>query len=447
MSVARLSMAPLLAGLALIFWLASACTAVSAQDLAPAELPHNPEARAGLRIDTPGYSYRIGDYVSFEVSVARDGYLSLWNIGSSGRVTRLLPNAFSSENFVRAGSGTRFGDGEQAYRFEATGPGGFEDVLALWTHDTDPQPAAPSYSDARAFSRALAKLERLPPAAWETSRVTFEITSGAPNARSISLPSSTQARRVFLLAMGANTGQLTKANEDARIFHRAMGEVFGGALRSRLVENVTREEFRTGMRWLAEQVRPADQALVFFSGHGSFVSDDDGDEEDGFDEVFVTYDVELGGPSSRHIVRDDDFARWLGAIETDNLLVFLDACYGGSLSRSLARMRTKFYQGGELGPRATLPATPARHRVDPVKGLVYAASREYELAMETAEGGLFVRTFLEEMGAPGIGNLQDVFERSHVRVSRITGGRQNPTVAGDIEVARRIGLTQRPGAD
>lgn len=427
--------------IALAAWIACACA--SAQGLTPATLPDNHQPDVGLHISTPGYTYRPGEFVPFEVRASRGGYLSLWNIGSSGAVTRLLPNVYSRDTFIRAGQGTRFGEIGQAYRFQAIGADGFEDVLALWTRRAQAQPDAASFRDAEAFSRALAALEPLPRGDWATARVTFEISSGAPAPHAAPLPRSLGSARVFLLAMGANTGQLTRANEDARMFHAAMGEVFGGAMRSRLVENVTRDEFRDGMRWLAGQVRPRDRVLVFFSGHGSFVSDDDGDEEDGLDEVFVTYDVELGGPSSRHIVRDDEFARWVGAIDSDELLVFLDACYGAGLSRSLANMRTKYFRGGELGvrpERPTAPDAPARHRLDPVKGLVYAASREYELAMETAEGGLFVRTFLEELGTPGVRHLHDVFERSRERVARRTGNRQNPAMAGNIDVARRIGL-------
>lgn len=48
----------------------------------------------------------------------------------------------------------------------------------------------------------------------------------------------------------------------------------------------TRRNIINAMQWLVAGVRPGDSLFFHFSGHGSQVKDRDGDEDDGYDEVF-----------------------------------------------------------------------------------------------------------------------------------------------------------------
>jgi len=65
-----------------------------------------------------------------------------------------------------------------------------------------------------------------------------------------------------------------------------------------------------------------DLALVYFSGHGGYMVDDDGDEADGFDEYLVFGDRE---------VLDDEVAEWMAPLTPGELVVIVDSCFSGGM--------------------------------------------------------------------------------------------------------------------
>lgn len=85
--------------------------------------------------------------------------------------------------------------------------------------------------------------------------------------------------------------------------------------------------------WAPSVVRPGDQFFFFFAGHGSQMWDTDGDEEDGLDETFCPVDVIKG--STEKDIPDDQLARWLEAIPTDDIVVFWDKCHAATSTRAV----------------------------------------------------------------------------------------------------------------
>ena len=81
--------------------------------------------------------------------------------------------------------------------------------------------------------------------------------------------------------------------------------------------------------------------LVFhYSGHGQQITDDNGDEPDGYDETIVPYDApmraEAGYRGDKHL-RDDELARKLLALRakvgpTGNVVFAFDSCFSGAIS-------------------------------------------------------------------------------------------------------------------
>ena len=86
---------------------------------------------------------------------------------------------------------------------------------------------------------------------------------------------------------------------------------------------------------LIEAVGPEDRALFYFSGHGYHVPDRDGDEDDQNDEVLVPHDY--GGTAERltNVLVDDQIAGLIDRVNTDDVLVFLDACHSGTATKGL----------------------------------------------------------------------------------------------------------------
>jgi len=110
--------------------------------------------------------------------------------------------------------------------------------------------------------------------------------------------------------------------------------------------------YQTFDDWLINGIGPRDRVLIYFSGHGSQVPDENNDEKDKFDEVLLLYDTTLSAKNGRQslngVLHDDRFHRMLAQIKSRNILVILDACHSGSATRGL-----------QLTPQ-TIPATDAQ---------------------------------------------------------------------------------------
>ncbi|MBI1762711.1 MAG: caspase family protein [Acidobacteria bacterium] len=91
-------------------------------------------------------------------------------------------------------------------------------------------------------------------------------------------------------------------------------------------------EFR---RRLIAETQPGDHIFFHYSGHGSRVPDDNGDEADGFDEVLAPYDVALQGADSfANIIRDDLIGELIGELKGRQAVLVFDSCHSGTISRA-----------------------------------------------------------------------------------------------------------------
>jgi metacaspase-1 len=80
---------------------------------------------------------------------------------------------------------------------------------------------------------------------------------------------------------------------------------------------------------LVESGTPGDSLVFTFSGHGSWLPDDNGDEPDGRDEMLCPHDV-----SDEQYLMDDELAKIFGKKKKDVQLYFIsDSCHSGSVAR------------------------------------------------------------------------------------------------------------------
>jgi metacaspase-1 len=63
----------------------------------------------------------------------------------------------------------------------------------------------------------------------------------------------------------------------------------------------TMENMLQAYRDVVSKAEPGDSIFLHYSGHGSKIKDDDGDDDDGYDEVLVPLDYNENG-----MIRDDD---------------------------------------------------------------------------------------------------------------------------------------------
>ncbi len=406
-------------------------------------VPNNQNPSIGLNISASSGTVRIGESIEFYLTTNRAGYVTLWDVGTSGRVTRIFPNQHSEDMYAVPGQRYGYGGQGSTYLFRVNGPVGFEDVYAVWTERPELQPKQFNYPNAQGLTRDLSVVEREPRQNWATAKVTFEITDGSPPPVYVPPPGAglQSSGNIYLLAMGSDVGQLTKTNDDARAFVNTMRALGGNRLSVQMYENVTKRQFGDGMRWLKQSAGTQDLAIVFYSGHGSFVEDDNGDESDGFDEIFVPYDVQQYGPSSQYVIRDDQFAAWINDLRTDKVLTVIDACHSGGLQRSIFNGRVKMYSKGELGYTTRQVGGGDKNMnsvLDKVKGVVLAAAREKELAIESREGGVFVRALVRDLSRMRGNSFLDAFNNTRTAVEQQTGGRQHPVAVGDTGIISTI---------
>jgi hypothetical protein len=77
--------------------------------------------------------YRIGQKIVVGFRASRDCYLTLLNIGTSGRLTVLFPNSSHTDNFIKAGRDYQIPDLNDDFEYELQGPVGTEKIKAVAT--------------------------------------------------------------------------------------------------------------------------------------------------------------------------------------------------------------------------------------------------------------------------------------------------------------------------
>mmetsp|Transcript_69735 Transcript_69735/g.159928 ORF Transcript_69735/g.159928 Transcript_69735/m.159928 type:complete len:366 (-) Transcript_69735:155-1252(-) len=93
-------------------------------------------------------------------------------------------------------------------------------------------------------------------------------------------------------------------------------------------QNPEKENIMNGIRWLIDGAQSGDSLFMHYSGHGTQMKDDDGDEADGMDEALCPVDYPSAG-----MIRDDDMFRELVATLPAGcrLTVVMDCCHSGSI--------------------------------------------------------------------------------------------------------------------
>ncbi|MCK4340687.1 MAG: caspase family protein [Phycisphaerae bacterium] len=95
-------------------------------------------------------------------------------------------------------------------------------------------------------------------------------------------------------------------------------------------DDATRAAMLAAFDEMASRVKRGDHFVFFYSGHGAYIRDRNGDERDGFDEAIVSTD--------RQPILDDELGQLLGRIGGRKAII-LDSCFSGTGTRDIT-MRT-----------------------------------------------------------------------------------------------------------
>jgi hypothetical protein len=91
------------------------------------------DAPAQFKLWTDKTTHKIGEPVKVFFQANRNGYVTLVNVGTSGKITILYPNAYTPNHAVKAGQTYSVPSQEDPYELTLGGPEGVELVYALFT--------------------------------------------------------------------------------------------------------------------------------------------------------------------------------------------------------------------------------------------------------------------------------------------------------------------------
>ena len=100
--------------------------------------------------------------------------------------------------------------------------------------------------------------------------------------------------------------------------------------------DATAAAVRRGLKsWLGERATAGDRVYFFYSGHGSQVLDQNGDEEDGLDETLAPADALPRSPENDLV--DDEIDAMLTSLDAAEIIVILDSCSSGTATKVVGR--------------------------------------------------------------------------------------------------------------
>lgn len=119
-------------------------------------------------------------------------------------------------------------------------------------------------------------------------------------------------------------GCINDANDWANILELRGFEVY-----QLLDEGATKQSIVGSMRSLIDDAQNGDSIIFQYSGHGTYIPDEDGDEPDGTDECLCPYDLTTNGP-----ITDDELFELFSATKNGvKLVMFSDSCNSGTVTR------------------------------------------------------------------------------------------------------------------
>ena len=211
-------------------------------------------------------------------------------------------------------------------------------------------------------------------------------------------------------------------------------------------------EFST---WLREGVKPGDRVVFYFSGHGSNVPDRDGDESDRADEVLVTHDMRrrtvAGRSTLEGVVTDDQIGALIAKIPSRNVLVVVDACHSGTVTRSftmdnrsLAREPVfvkSFVYPGMPESRSGFTRDLSRGAESGQNFVSLTAAGDGEKAIGTMSGGIFTTAITQAIATSATAHrpitLSELRDRAGEYIRAKVDAREvhHPQITGNPQLA------------
>ena len=223
---------------------------------------------------------------------------------------------------------------------------------------------------------------------------------------------------------------------DAQAWARVLGPL-GFSVQSLFNEQATRQAMLDALKAMLAAAAPGDVLVFQYSGHGTQMPDEDGDEADRFDEAFVPHDYQEG-----HLLLDDDLAEVLAGVPAGvQFTLFMDCCHSGTNSRfaplfgargmGVERVRwlpptPEVVRAHQTFRRRTPQAARGIQELSAPRVAHLAACQDQEYAWESGRGGDFTNAATRLLeAAVRRGDTNEAFLAA-VRSDVAARGRQHP---------------------
>ena len=145
---------------------------------------------------------------------------------------------------------------------------------------------------------------------------------------------------------GANVAPLSTCEQDAKDMQSlATAQNFKSSFLL-LSENATRSAVASVIELASQELKSGDTLLLSYSGHGAYVFDTSGDEDDHLDETWCLYDGQF---------LDDELLKlWTLFEEGVRILVLSDSCHSGTVAKAFpnaVEKESKLFQKKLLTPK------------------------------------------------------------------------------------------------
>ncbi|HVX62933.1 MAG TPA: DUF4384 domain-containing protein [Pirellulales bacterium] len=351
-------------------------------------------------VDGSSGEFYEGEQITLNVVSEQDAYLYVLYKQADGQVYAVFPNSGQTDNRVQARQRIQIPAAGDVFRWTVGAPFGKELMKVIASKQRIAElerPEARRQRFSAVSGEALAGVvervrQALPAESW--SEVSLEIvTRGGPN------PNARPPQNRYGIFFGVSAHDMTalkvaafgdKANNDlpncavdAAMIASCLEKVGGlTASKAFIGKDASRKNLQSAVtEWLPSVSRQGDTVVIYFSGHGAQIPDDNGDEADELDELLIPCDavdvdclyaraklVEEKKPVDAEVnrrvdeawnalqragvrtinqgnyrqangvlmrataVSDDLFARWLQALSGRRVIVVLDSCFSGGFA-------------------------------------------------------------------------------------------------------------------
>ncbi len=193
--------------------------------------------------------------------------------------------------------------------------------------------------------------------------------------------------------------------EEMRQFIQKVWNYQSHQIRTLVDEQATRENILNSIDdWLIKGTHPGDRVFFYYSGHGYYIWDDNGDETDGYDETLCPVETKI---TSETMIRDDEIEARLRRLEGRKVMVVIDACHSGTVTRDLTKRKAtptikipvlKSQYFFERPKNLTRGSKPDGFISSSLDVIAYSAVAPNQVALVDTEipyRGVFTRRFIE----------------------------------------------------